>query len=84
MTVPGTGIVTLSINFKDGASGKYITLLTGAAVITQVTNVYTIYPGAAAVANVSANDVVPRTFQLKVVANNANPVTFSVGYSLIR
>jgi hypothetical protein len=37
-TVVGTGSVTVTINFKDPASGKYILLLSGAAVTTNVTN----------------------------------------------
>ena len=83
MTVVGTGSVTLTINGKDPASGKYILLLSGVAVVTNITSVYTIYPGAPATNNVSANDILPRTFQIVVTANNANSATYSVGYSLI-
>lgn len=83
MTVVGTGSVTVAINAKDVASGKYVALLTGAAVITNSTNVYKVYPGLTAVANAVASDVVPRTFQIVVTANNANPATYSVGYSLL-
>lgn len=75
--------VTVSIQAKDPASGKYYTLLTGAAVVTAVTNVYTIYPALVAAANVVANDVLPRTFRVIVTANNANAAIYSVGYSLI-
>jgi len=83
MTVVGTGSVTLTINGKDPASGKYILLLSGVAVVTNITSVYTIYPGAPVTANVSVNDILPRTFQIVVTANNANSATYSVGYSLI-
>lgn len=83
MTVVGTGSVTLAINGKDTASGKYFLLLSGVAVVTNITSVYTIYPGIAAVANVSANGVLPRTFQIVVTANNANSATYSVGYSTL-
>lgn len=83
MTTVGTGSVTISINGKDAVSGKYYTILAGAAVTTNVTNVYKVYPGASAVANVSANDLLPRSFQIVVTANNANSATYSVGYSLI-
>lgn len=83
MTTVGTGSVTLKIEGKDEVSGKYYTLLEGAAVITNTTNIYKIYPGATVAANLSASDVLPRTFRVTVTANNANPATYSVGYSLI-
>lgn len=75
--------ITLEIDMKDPVSGKYIALLTGAAVTTAVTNVYTVYPGAPATSNVSANSPLPRTWRVKVTANNANSCTYSVGASLI-
>lgn len=83
MTTVGTGSVTLSIQGKDQASGKYITLLAGAAVTTNTTNVYTIYPGLPATANVSANDVLTKTFRILVTANNANATTYTVGVHML-
>src|ERR1051326_5051917 len=52
MTTVGTGSVTVTIEGKDQASGKYVTLLAGSAVVTNSTNVYTVYPGLPASANV--------------------------------
>src|SRR5213594_974505 len=72
-TAIGTGSITLSIQGKDKASGKYYTLLAGAAIITNTTNVYTVFPGATVTANVSANDTLPEIWRLVVTANNANP-----------
>lgn len=83
MTTVGTGSVTLTIQGKDGASGKYYTLLAGAAVITNSTNVYTVYPSLPATANVSANDVLPKTWRILVTANNANATTYTVGATLL-
>lgn len=83
MTTVGTGSVTLEIDGKDPVSGKYYAILTGAAVVTNSTNIYTIYPGIAASANVSANNVLPRTWRVKVTANNANSATYSIGAMLI-
>lgn len=83
MTTVGTGSVTLSIDGKDPVSGKYYNLLTGAAVTTNSTNVYRVYPGLTAAANATANDVLPRTFRVVVTANNANSATYSVGAILI-
>lgn len=78
VTSAGTGSVTVTINGKSTLSSKYYLLLAGAAVTTNSTNVYTIFPGATATANVSANDCVPLIFQVVVTANNTNSVTYSV------
>jgi hypothetical protein len=83
MTTIGTGSVTLEIDGKDIASGKYYALLTGAAVVSNSTNVYTCFPGATAAANVTANAMLPHTWRIKVTANNANSATYSVGASLL-
>lgn len=83
MTAVGTGSVTLSIQGKDAVSGQYYTILAGAAVVTNGVNVYTVYPGVTAAANVSASDVLPRTWRVLVTANNANATTYSVGASVI-
>lgn len=84
MTTVGTGSVTLAINGKDSASGKYYSLLTGAAVITNVTNRYIVSTGLTLSANAIAVDLLPPVFQIVVTANNANAATYSVGYSLLR
>jgi hypothetical protein len=83
MTVVGTGSVTVTIQGKDPVSGKYFTLLAGAAVVTNVTNVYTVYPGVAVAANVSASDVLPRTWRVITTANNANATTYTVAAAVI-
>jgi hypothetical protein len=82
MTVIGTGSVTITINKKDSASGKYVLLLAGAAVTTNTVNRYRIHPNLTAAANSIAQDQVPAIFQIVVTANNANAATYSVGYSL--
>lgn len=84
VTTPGTGSITVSIDYKDTASGKYINLLTGAAITTASTNRYRVTPDLAAVANSIAQDHLPRTFRIVITANNANAMTYSVGYSLVR
>jgi len=83
MTAVGTGSVTLTIQGKDRASGKYYTLLAGAAVVTNVTNRYVIYPAYPVVANVSANEVLPAIWRIVCTANNANPATYSVGATML-
>lgn len=83
MTSAGTGSITLLLQGKDLASGKYYTLLAGAAVLANGTIIYSVYPGIPAVANVSANDVLPKIWRVQVVANNTNPTTYTVGSSAI-
>lgn len=82
MTVVGTGSVTVTINFKDQASGKYVLLLSGAAVTTNTTVNYTIGPTAATTANVSATRSLADILQIVVTANSANPATYSLGTCL--
>ena len=77
------GSVTLTIEGYDLTSGKYYTLLTGAAVVSVSTNVYTLFPGATAVTNVAVNAHLPYIWRVKVTANNANPTTYTVGASVI-
>jgi hypothetical protein len=83
MATVGTGSVTLTIQGKDVASGQYYTLLTGLAVTTNSVNVYTVYPGAPVVANVSTGLPLPHIWRVSVNANNANATTYTVGASVI-
>lgn len=82
-TVIGTGSITLTIQGKDKASGKYYTLLASAAITTNTTGVYTVFPGATVTANVSANACLPEVWRLLVTANNANAATYTVGWSTL-
>lgn len=81
-TAIGTGSVTVTVQGKDSAGGYY-TLLAGAAVVTNTTVVYTVYPGLTAAANVTANGIVPRTWRVITTANNANPATYTVSASMV-
>lgn len=83
MTTVGTASVTVTINYKDPASGKYILLLSGAAITTNSTNVYTINPNIPAVANVTAQKDLGRVLQFVVTHNNANSGVYSQGLTLI-
>ena len=82
MTVVGTGSVTVSIDGKDSASGKYYNILTSAPITTNSTNRYRVGRDLVAVANTVAQDYLPRVFRIVVTANNANSATYSVGYNL--
>lgn len=83
VTAAGSGSITVSVQGKDAASGAYYTLLAGAAVTGNGLTLYTVHPAVAAVANVSANDVLPHTWRVLVTANNANPVSYTVGAALL-
>ena len=83
VTVNTIGSVTLEIDGKDAASGKYFALVTGVAVVSTGTSIYTVYPGITAVTNAAVSDVLPHTWRIKLTANNANSVTYSVGYTLL-
>lgn len=82
-TVIGTGSVTVVIEGKDKASGTYWTILSGAAVVTNTVNRYWFFPGATVAANISANDELPEVYRVRLVANNANAVTCTVGGSTL-
>lgn len=82
MTTVGTGSVTLTIQGKVPGTSTYYTLLAGAAVITDVLNVYRVGPEFSAVANVAARDVIPPVFRFLVTANNANAAVYSLSYAL--
>ena len=83
VTAAGTASLTLEIDGKDPAGGAYFALLTGAAVSTDSTNVYTVFPGATVTSNVSANACLPKTWRVVVTAADSNPATYSVGAILL-
>lgn len=82
-TVTGTGSVTISIQSLDRTSGKWHTLLAGAAITTVTTNVYQVYPGAPVMANVSANAPLGSAWRIVATANNANAQSYSIGWELL-
>jgi len=82
-TVIGTGSITVTIQGKDKASGTYYVILASAAITTNATTILSVYPGAPVTANVSANDALPATWRILVTANNANPASYTVGFSTL-
>lgn len=83
MSAVGTGSVTVTVQGKDPTSGNYYTILASAAIVANGFTSYTVYPGAPVAANVSANDILPRTWRVLATANNANPAAYSVSASVI-
>lgn len=82
-----TPSITVSVQHKDVASGKYENLFTSAAVTTSpVTNTYIVYPGvAAAAADVTAvaGFVIGKTWRIAVTHADTDSITYSVGYTLV-
>lgn len=81
--ITGAPSVTLKIEGKDPASGKYYTVLEGAAVTAVSTVVYKVFPAATAAANSVANDIIPKIWRITITHANADSITYSVGYSLM-
>jgi hypothetical protein len=81
----GTGpTLTVTIQGKDAASGKYYTILASAALAAVATTVLTVYPGLVAAANLTANDALPATWRISVVVGGTGPaVSATVGASVI-
>jgi predicted Zn-dependent protease with MMP-like domain len=76
--VPGVDTVQLVVERKFALSGKYVQVLAAAARAGAGTDVLTVYPGAIAVANVTANDVMSDIYRVRVVHSAATNFTYSV------
>lgn len=77
------GSITITIQGKDPVSGKYYTILTSAALAAVATTVLRVYPDATIAANVSINDILPRTWRAIVAVSTADSVTYSIGANLV-
>jgi hypothetical protein len=76
--VPGVDTVQLVIEGKDPVSGVYFTVLQAAARAGAGTDVLTVYPGITVTANVSAADLLPDTYRVRVVHSAGTNFTYSV------
>jgi hypothetical protein len=71
----GASAITVTIQGKDPVSGKYYTILTSASLVTNkdisnaAANLLTVYPELAAVANQTAQDVLPPTWRISYQAS---------------
>lgn len=75
--------LTIVIDRKDNASGKYINILTSASITTVSTNTIRVALGAPVTANVSANEPLPDIVRIGVTHGNANAVTYTVSAHLV-
>lgn len=76
--------LTVVIQGKDAASGKYYNLLSSAALNATGTTLLTLYPGAPTTANASSPQVLPATWRVIATVGGTGPsVTATVGASVI-
>jgi hypothetical protein len=78
-----TPSVVFTIQGKDAVSGAYYTILASAAVTGVSSNIYKVYPGLTAAANLVASDILPRTYRILWTHSDADSITYSIGASLI-
>lgn len=77
--------LTVKLQGKDNASGKYYDLLTSAALAATGTTLLTLYPGAPSTANVSSPQVLPATWRVIGTVGGTGPaVTATIGASVLR
>lgn len=83
--ITGTGpTLTVTLQGKDVASGKYYTILASAALAATGTTVLTVHPGLTAAANVVANDILPKTWRVISAIGGTTPaVTATIGASIV-
>jgi hypothetical protein len=84
LTTMATASLVAKIQGKDPVSGKYYDLLASAEKTSTGTTILTVYPGVAAVSNVSASDVLPATWRVNIVVTDnvgTAAVTGTVGAS---
>jgi hypothetical protein len=83
VTTAGTGSITMFLEGFDVASSKWVVLLAGGAIVTAVTNLYVLYPGITDVANSRTGIHLTRQWRVRIVHNNANSMTYSVGVNIL-
>lgn len=62
--------MTVIVQGRDPVSGTYYNILTSASLTASTFTVLSVYPGLAVTANVSANDVLPKTWRAIWTASN--------------
>jgi hypothetical protein len=75
------GSIIVSIRGKDLESGKFYDVLTSTAIIASGLSTMTVYPGIAASSNVTANSILPQTWDVVVTASGT--ATYSIGASVV-
>lgn len=81
----GTIAVTVEVQGRDPASGKYYSLCKTASLTSAAFTLLTVYPGTTAAANSVCNVPLPETWRVEVVSGTGSTpsVTLTVGASVI-
>jgi len=80
----GSGFsVVPKVQAKDPISGSYYDLLVGAAITTTGMVVLRVFPGATAASNLTANDILPRTWRVRMEHGDTTSATYSVAYAIV-
>lgn len=77
-----TGSLQVTVAGVDRVSGKTWTLIQGASITANGTQVIRVGPSLPVTANVSANDVVPPVIRITATHGNGVSLTYSVGLHL--
>jgi hypothetical protein len=82
-TVDTAGSYVVNIQGLDVASGQFYTIASSAAIAAAAFATLTVYPGITAVANVSINAPLPRTWRVQAVVTTG-PITATIGASVMQ
>jgi len=80
--VTATPALTVKIQGKDRASGKYYDILTSAVIATVSTTVLKVGPGLTAAGNLVANDFLPAIWRVTVTHGDTDQAVYSVGANM--
>lgn len=77
--VPGVETVTLAVQIKDPASGKYISILTSAPQATTGTTIYAVYPGVTPAGGIAISFQLTHTWRVLLTHSASGSFTYSLG-----
>lgn len=81
--ITDTPVLTPIIEGYDVASGAYYTLLTGSDITATGTTVLKIHPSISPIVNISARDGLPEKWRVRIVHDDTDSATYSVGANYI-
>lgn len=80
---PGSQTLTPTIQGYDYVSGKWYTLLAGAAINATGTTILKVAPFLAAVANLVAQDFIPSKWRINMAHSGVGSWTYSIGANIL-
>lgn len=82
-SITATPSIVVNLQGKDPISGTYYTLLSSTAITATGLTVLKICPGIAPIVNRATSDILPLTWRVNVTHGDADPITYSIGASLV-